>query len=87
VKESYIEQAVTRFAKQAGWLSMKFVSPNNCGVPDHVYFKNGETILIEFKAKKGRLSPLQKAQIKRLRMVGMKVYVVDSIEQGRMIFA
>ena len=66
---------------------MKFVSPNNRGVPDRVYFKNGETILIEFKAKKGRLSPLQQAQINRLRKAGMKVYVVDNIEFGETIFA
>ena len=66
---------------------MKFTSPGNRGVPDHVYFKDGETILIEFKAKKGRVSPLQQAQIDRLKKAGMKVYVVDNIEFGETIFA
>lgn len=87
MKESYIEQAVTRFARQAGWLPMKFTSPGNRGVPDHIYFKDGETILIEFKAKNKKPDPLQMAQIKRLRAAGMKVYVVDNVEFGRSIFA
>lgn len=79
-KESEIEAAVTRQAKTAGWLSFKWVSPGNRGVPDRLYFKEGKTIMIEFKAPDGRLSALQEAQIKRLRAAGMTVYIIDKVE-------
>lgn len=85
-RESDIEAAVTRRAEALGWLSFKWVSPGNRGVPDRLYFKNGKTIMVEFKTPSGRLSALQKAQIKRLRAAGIPVYVINSIKQGANVF-
>ena len=50
MRESAIEKAVTAHAKKNGWISFKWVSPSQRGVPDRLYFKSGELVIVEFKA-------------------------------------
>ena len=84
--EAQIETKICYFAESKGWISFKFKSPGNNGVPDRIFFKHGKSLLVEFKSKDGRLSELQKFQIKKLKKSGMSVHVVSSIEYGITLF-
>ena len=86
MRESVIEKKVSDYAKLLGWISYKFTSPQNRGVPDHIYFREGHTILIEFKAPGKLPTKLQQKHIQRLQDQLIHVYVVDDIEQGKDIF-
>ena len=86
MRESVIEKKVSNYAKLLGWISYKFTSPSNRGVPDHIYFREGHTILIEFKAPGELPTKLQQKHIQRLQDQLIHVYVVDDIEQGKEIF-
>lgn len=84
--ESKIEKDVTKYAELLGWLAYKFTSPGCRAVPDHIYFKEGHTILIEFKQLNKKPSKLQARQIAKIQEQLIHVYVVDSIQSGKDIF-
>ena len=84
--ESKIEKDVSNYAKLLGWLSYKFTSPSNKGVPDRIYFRQGHTLLIEFKQLGKKPTKLQQHQINKLKNELIPVYVVDSIATGKDIF-
>lgn len=84
--ESTIEKQVSKYAESLGWLSYKFKSANNRGVPDHIYFRDGRTILIEFKQKGKKPRPLQQFHINKMKEQLIPVYVVDSIKSGHEVF-
>jgi hypothetical protein len=86
MRESEIEKKVSNYAKTQGWLSYKFVSPSNRGVPDRIYLKAGKCIFIEFKAPKKKPTKLQDKIIERIRNEDIPVYVIDNIEEGKNIF-
>lgn len=83
MRESRIETAVVAFAEKRGWLSYKFNSPGNSGVPDRIFIKDGQVTFVEFKAPGKITEPLQKAQIKRIRNKGVKVFTVDNVIDGK----
>lgn len=83
MRESHVEKKVTDHAKAKGWLSYKWVSPSNRGVPDRLYFKDGTVVVVEFKAP-GKLPTLyQQAIHRRLEAVGITVHIIDDIEKGK----
>ena len=84
--ESVIEKKVSQYAELLGWIAYKFTSPGNRAVPDHIYFRDGRTLLIEFKQLGKKPSKLQQHQINRINEQLIPVHVVDSIEQGKEIF-
>lgn len=86
MRESKIELWVCSYAKSLGWLCYKFASPSNNGVPDRIFFRNGKTVLIEFKANDEKPRKLQEVVIASIRRKGIPVFVVDSIEGGRYVF-
>ena len=86
MRESEIETKVSNYAKSKGWLSYKFTSPSNRGVPDRIYMKNGICLFIEFKAPKKKPTKLQEKVISRIRAEDFLVYVIDSIDEGKNIF-
>ena len=84
--ESQIEKKVTQYAKRAGWLSYKWVSPSQKWGPDHLYFKDGEVKMIEFKAL-GKFPTRGQAIVhKMLRKAGHTVHVIDTVEKGVALF-
>jgi hypothetical protein len=85
-KESQIEKKVTQYAKRAGWLSYKWVSPSQKWVPDHLYFKDGEVKMIEFKALGKFPTRGQAIAHKMLRKAGHTVHVIDTVEKGVALF-
>ena len=84
--ESTIEKKVSEFAKTQGWLTYKFTSPSNRGVPDRIYLKSGDCFFIEFKAPDKQPTKLQKKVIKRIENQDFYVYIIDSVENGRALF-
>lgn len=80
--EKNIEKFLNDNVKKLGGLTYKFVSPGNSGVPDRIIIlPNGKLIFIELKTKKGRLSALQKLQIRRLRKLKQDVRVLYGMEE------
>ena len=60
---------------------MKFVSPSFSGMPDRLLlFPDGKLAFAEIKAPGRKPRPLQISRIEKLRSLGFKVYVIDSIE-------
>lgn len=79
-KESYIEKSCINYAKSKGWLTHKFVSPNNKGVPDRLFIKKGYVLFVEFKSTKGKVTPLQKLVIDTLVKSGARVEIINNID-------
>jgi hypothetical protein len=81
--EKQLESKITKKAKELGFLTYKFVSPSNRGVPDRIFISmHGEIFFIEFKSKKGKLTELQEHHIYKLRTHKASVYVVNDLEFG-----
>ena len=80
--ERDIEHKVTEIAKKHGWLSFKFVSPAQRGVPDRIFMKDGRIVFIEFKAPGKKLTDIQYYIIRRMVDFGCEVHVCDSVESG-----
>jgi len=73
--EAYLRERV----KALGGRAYKFVSPGNGGVPDRlVTLPGGVLFFAEIKGEKGRVTPLQQAQINFLQTKGQKVFVLRS---------
>lgn len=79
--EKEIEKRLTTKLKNLGCLVYKFISPNNAGVPDRiVIYPGGRVDFIELKTLSGRLSPLQAAQIDKLKRKGANVDIVVGLD-------
>ena len=77
MREREIEKWLREQIKNLGGRALKFTSPGNDGVPDRIVFLPGGRIyLVELKAQKGRLSPLQVWQQKSLRALGVDVRTI-----------
>lgn len=75
--EREIEKKLVDGVRKLGGRAYKFVSPGNDGVPDRiVVLPQRGPKFIELKTEYGRLSDLQKVQIKRLRNLGQDVRVL-----------
>ncbi len=86
MRESVVEKKVTEHAKQNGWLSYKWTSPNNRAVPDRLFFKSSVVVLVEFKAPGKQPTKLQQAIHQKLNNQGFIVHVIDDIETGKQLF-
>lgn len=62
-------------------MTFKFTSPNNRGVPDRIFIRDGQIFFIEFKAPGKIPTMLQKHIIGLMKLYGADVFVVDEIEQ------
>lgn len=81
MKESEIEKILVQNVKHIGGRAYKFVSPGNDGVPDRlVLLPGGRAIFAELKTETGKLSDLQRMQIKRLRNLDQEAIVLRGID-------
>lgn len=78
--ERDLEKYFVSEIKKLGGLCYKFVSPGNSGVPDRIVVLPKVVHFVELKTKKGRLSPLQKRQIKKLNNLGQRTWVLYGFE-------
>ena len=82
VREKDIEKKLVQGVKRLGGMAYKWVSPGNNGVPDRiVVLPGGRVIFVELKTEKGRVSPIQERQIKRLRKLGCDVRVIKGMAE------
>ena len=88
MKEKQIESKIVKKAKELGFLTYKFSSPSNRGVPDRIFISpHGEVFFIEFKSAKGKVTKLQEKVIKDITIRDVDVFVVDHVEIGLEILA
>lgn len=78
--ESGLESKCKYYAESKGWLSYKFTSPGNRGVPDRIFIRDGQVLFVEFKAEGKKLDPVQKMVIDRMQYKGAEVAVIDNLE-------
>ena len=83
VRESTIEKKVTQYAQAQGWLSFKWVSPSQRGVPDRLFFRKGAMLMVEFKAPGRRPTAYQEVIHRRLKDQGFEVHIIDNVEEGK----
>lgn len=81
--EKHIEKKVCDYAKSIGCIVYKFTSPARAAVPDRLFIYNGCAWFIEFKRTGEKPTPAQRREIARLQAAGMRVGVIDDVEQGR----
>ena len=81
--EKDIEKKVKAYAKSKGWLVFKFSSPAHRGVPDGMFIRDGRVFFIEFKQLGKKATKLQQITIDKIICEDIKVFVCDSVEQGK----
>jgi len=81
--EKEIEKKVCDYAKKFDWVTFKFVSPSNRGVPDRIFMRQHKMMFIEFKAKGKKPTNLQNLVAQTISKTGFEVFVVDNVDQGK----
>jgi len=81
--EKQLEAKIVKIAKELGYLTYKFTSPSNRGVPDRIFISPyGHVFFMEFKSENGKLTSLQKKVYKDLMSRGKCIFVISKIESG-----
>lgn len=81
LKEKDVQGPCVAKARSRGWWARKFSSqPGNTSVPDYIFGKCGKIFFVEFKRPGGKPTKLQLEEHKKMRAVGLDVYVCDSQE-------
>ena len=77
-ESSYQKTLIKQFESE-GYLVLKLIQVQKAGYPDLLLLKpNGEIRFVEVKAKRGRLSKIQKYRIDELKRLGFDVEVAKS---------
>lgn len=79
--EAKLERAWCKRAREDRWLCAKWVSPGWRGVPDRLFFRRGQLVMVEFKAPGQQPTPIQRDAHYKLRRHGFHVHVADDIDQ------
>lgn len=81
--EKQLEKALREKATELGYLTYKFTSPSNRGVPDRIFINPlGYIFFIEFKSKDWKLTALQKKVHEDFGKRRVSVYVIDDLVKG-----
>lgn len=84
MREQKIEKELIRKARQLGGEAIKLNSSSLAGLPDRLVLLPFEKVaFVELKAPGKKPRKLQMIIHERLRSLGFKVYVVDSMEMAR----
>lgn len=77
MRESEVERMLVDGIRKLGGRAFKWVSPGNDGVPDRIVFIPGyPAVFVELKTATGKLTSLQRVQLKRLKSMGQAVRVL-----------
>jgi hypothetical protein len=76
--EKEIEKKGNEYAESKGWLQFKFVSPSHRSVPDRIYFRDGRTLIVEWKKTGEGPTKLQAKTIAEIQAQGIEVHVIDN---------
>ena len=84
--EKQTERNVCDYAHDAGMLVYKFTSPARAAVPDRLFVTpKGTVFFCEFKREGIKPTPQQTREHDRLRGHKVAVFVVDSVDAGRLV--
>jgi hypothetical protein len=84
--ERDIEKKVCDYAKDRGCLVYKFTSPARAAVPDRLFIgPTGYMWFVEFKQGGKKPTPAQEREHHRLREKTVEVWVIDSVESGKLM--
>lgn len=82
--EKEIEAQICAFARSLKCLVYKFTSPMRAAVPDRLLITpTGTVFFIETKRKGQKPTPAQEVEIEKIRATGVKVFVVDNVDDGK----
>ena len=78
--EKKLEEKLVQAVKSRGGIAYKFTSPGRVGVPDRLVVLPGNKIgFVEVKKPgKGKLSKIQRKELKKLSALGCYCYVLDN---------
>ena len=80
-REKDVERAFVRRVEKAGGRAYKLTSPGRRNVPDRIVVMPGGTPwFAEIKAPGEKLRPGQMAEVEKLRAMGQRIKVIDSID-------
>ena len=84
--EKQIEAKVCEYAKAKGLLAYKFTSPARAAVPDRMFITHdGRVFFCEFKAAGKKPTEAQAREHQRLRQHKVNVFVIDNIDEGKVM--
>lgn len=80
--EKLVERKLTELCKLNGGMCLKLLSFHINGLPDRLcLFKPGIVVFVELKTTKQKPRPLQIIMHEKLRNLGFRVEVIDSVKQ------
>ena len=84
--EKEIEAKVCDYAKTKNVLVYKFTSPNRMAVPDRLFIRpDGRIWFCEFKREGMKPTPAQEREHHRLRQHKVSVFVIDNVDEGKVM--
>lgn len=83
ILERDIETALKRRVEHEGGKCIKFVAVSESGIPDRiVILPGGRIVFVELKRPRGgRLSPIQKYQMEKLKSLGCEVVRIKTYQE------
>lgn len=81
--ESKVEAYLRREVEGRGGVCRKWVAPGHTGVPDRIVVLRGMVWFVELKQDDGRLSPIQRAEQKKLTDAGASVVTLYGLQGVR----
>lgn len=82
MRESQIEAALVKFAKENGVLTYKFSSPAHRGVPDRIFIGHGRVLFLEIKQKGKKPTTLQRREMRQINDHGGHAHWCDNVCDG-----
>jgi hypothetical protein len=77
---------VCSYARKKDLLVYKFTSPARAAVPDRMFItQDGRVFFCEFKAAGKKPTPAQAREHQRLRQSKVNVFVIDSVDEGKVM--
>lgn len=80
MSEASIQSKIIKYLNGRGIFNFKVIAANISGIPDICCVINGRVVFLEVKTAKGKTSPLQDYQMRRISLSGGLCYVVRSLE-------
>ena len=79
--EKLLEARLNKKVKEAGGWSIKMLSTHLTGLPDRLCLLPGEKLFFaEIKSPGKKPTKIQKFVMNKIRALGFKVYIIDSIK-------
>lgn len=84
LREAAIEASCCKYARELGAITLKL---HERGWPDRLFIRiNGSVLFVEFKSKRGKLSPLQEYVNEKIKKRKVEVRTITSLEDFKNVF-